>query len=673
MNSIYRIFVLTALILPILACGDGGMPEKRIVSGIGTNEYFYTSDSFINYETMNETFENNGLDFLVFGLKEGASNDGMESFRSTVKGVERKLHKEKRLFSCYPLFSEELYEKRALSGQSIFFMSGTNGSREREIPLIYRDAKANFLFNTLSIKYDGEVDFHIDDYFGLLDRGYILGAFASAEIIGPEWKLRNSPRMFILTDETSPQGLKDALRKRRTYVSMEPDTDIYFYINNAPMGTIINGTVPQIHFNYSIKNDRDKKIGRVELVTNNDRVIYSKENVSDVEIKERGTLSLSNSFIYIYLRLYFENGNVAFTTPIWIKRGEKYILNNINQTYNFDRRQGRNIEVSLDIENISNSKIHNVKILMEGHKGKQVFYNEFDLKNREIKEVKYRYYFDTTADEALKIKVFKDSFFIEEELALKKYVNTRKVVFDASHNNLYSSDLNYVNGYLKRKRFQSYIIEDSSFFLDYDNLKDTNLIIITVPLLMMERAELTLTFLNNLHKYVYYGGSIIVAGSNVPEREFSVNFLNEILRVVYSPVKFRYDEELSVYPIYDETLNFKKKRNVPVFHNFNREIIKNERVKKIYLRDPLEIYATNGERELSMKRHYRVKPLVYYSDSTEVERRTLYKKEEMSPAAVYTFGEGKVAVLSGINFNDYDFVNYNNREWFLELVNYLVE
>ena len=69
---------------------------------------------------------------------------------------------------------------------------------------------------------------------------------------------------------------------------------------------------------------------------------------------------------------------------------------------------------------------------------------------------------------------------------------------------------------------------------------------------------------------------------------------------------------------------------------------------------------------------YGVRNLIAINKTTSVNGRIPKYTNNYTAAIQHGFGFGKVVLLSGINFSDYDIDNLDNKKWFIALVNNLI-
>ena len=189
------------------------------------------------------------------------------------------------------------------------------------------------LFGTASTGFDGKVSGYLDEYRDYLDRGFIFGTFQASNLLGPDWKIQNSPRFCVIATERTPEALQTALKERHTFVSFEKGTQMLMNIEDAQIGDILETAMDKTSFAYHWRVTSDSlPLGKVELVTNNGQVLTETQAGEQSEnqfLEGSGFVNLDRAFQYVMLVAYFENGHMAYSTPIWIRKKQSIMVSNI--------------------------------------------------------------------------------------------------------------------------------------------------------------------------------------------------------------------------------------------------------------------------------------------------------------------------------------------------------
>ncbi|MFX0070140.1 MAG: DUF3604 domain-containing protein [Candidatus Hermodarchaeota archaeon] len=160
-----------------------------------------------------------------------------------------------------------------------------------------------------------------DDHFGVYPSGSI----------DPDNGIYPPGIMAIWTNELTKKSIWTALNNRKCYGTTGPRVIIEFFMDKYFMGDIVNLTEDS-----KLTRNREITINlispiiieRIELVRNSNvyklKVINS--NISEFNVEDNdnfNSIALNNSqktekFVYYYVRVFLENNNMAWSSPIWI-------------------------------------------------------------------------------------------------------------------------------------------------------------------------------------------------------------------------------------------------------------------------------------------------------------------------------------------------------------------
>ncbi len=660
-----RNIFLLFLILISYSCGQSKLVNNQVITGITTGSNYYTANSFFSKETIEKTFADNGLGFWFF-LEPQNLNEDEQKLSKKIGNISKKISERPPMFfQRMQTFSNDTNFE--VSENIVYFF--TPNKTMNDLPPQMREIPTSILFNTLQINYNGAVISHLDDYENYLDRGFIAGVSAESEILGPEWKINSSARINLITKQNDPDTIYNSLLNRKTYISFEPNTIIDFKLNSSMIGDVIESSDTVFNYSINIKTPLTN-IGNVSLVTNNKKVIKNFSNINSKTFNSKNAIELKDNFNYLMLKIYFENGNTAYTTPIWVIKSKNLVVHNTSFSILEDKKTIKKY-ISADIENITHSNIHSISVKAFTNNNNDLLYStNLSLAGREKNTLTIPVITDRTSDTSVTIKTYIDNQYTCETNVPVRLSKIKRVLIDKYHDNLYTNNLSILDTMLKNKGYTVSSASEYSYFLD-ENLKNYDILIVTSPTVINENANDEIKLLYAIHNFVYNGGTIILGGSNDEKAKFSIAYLNRILRVLYSPVKFRYNENVGLYPIYDETNSFSNKFT-PVFNTFNKTIIQSDSVKQIYLRNPLEIMAVTSAGESPVGLTYNTLPVVYFNETTMIENRTLYSTKNLASTVINKFGKGSICIMSGINFSDFDINNLDNKQWLSEIIDYLM-
>ncbi len=155
-----------------------------------------------------------------------------------------------------------------------------------------------------------------DMYQLALDNGWHVAPTANQDNHRVDFGLSNEYRTVILSTGLTEQSLYDSLSKMRVYATQDKNIKIDYFINDLPMGSFIdNGS--KINFYISaIDNDEDDKIQKIEVISNNGKLINSKNFNSNLAKLEFSLKNINNKFYYVKV---IQNNKISVTAPIWVK------------------------------------------------------------------------------------------------------------------------------------------------------------------------------------------------------------------------------------------------------------------------------------------------------------------------------------------------------------------
>ncbi|MBP5707248.1 MAG: hypothetical protein J6W76_08170, partial [Spirochaetales bacterium] len=630
------ILIIAASFLTFLNCSNVVIHEPySVISGVVTPESYYSKSTFIDKDTVSSLFENNNLDYWIVGTN--PNNKEMTSFRDNLRGINKRL--KNNHITELAVAAENDVSLSYLP--SIFTINGNVTS----LPPLYRETNRNILYETFHIKYDGSLISHFDDYIELLDSGYIIAPIPCAEIIGPEWNINNTLRMNLIIRHESKNQIIDALANRRLFISSGDDIKMRFSINDSKIGSIVHN-YDNLNIQYRITNP-DNKISAVEVISNNGEIVFSKHSIDQNEISDKLRLDAVNDFAYFYLKSYFENGETAFTAPIWTIRDKKVIIHNISNHPTVAESNNYGSTVTFTAENIADEHLSDIVWTITDTNNNILQSSKFNLRKREKKKITAELSFDTPP-ENITITVTKDQYSFSQTAKLySKKVG--RIIFDASHHNIFHHDFNKICRYLRDDNHIVEVWDDYEQYYDYDNLSQFDVIVLTSPNKVYELIDADMKFFGRLNKFVYNGGKLILAGYNDSTTAMPIIFMNECLRVVYSKMKFYVDSKYNLSPLADEEHNFSGDPNMPIFTGLYP--LGDKSISQIYLKNPIEFRSGTSDPPTKM---YGIRNLISINKSTSVGGRIPKYTGNYTAAIEHRFGFGKVVILSGINFSDYD-------------------
>jgi hypothetical protein len=156
-----------------------------------------------------------------------------------------------------------------------------------------------------------------------LDRNLRFGLVGGSDGHGLSWhhgisRKQDSHRTGLtgfLSHDVTREGVLEALRKRRCYATSGAKIALWFEVDGRPMGeeVIAGYEVP-----FRVSAVATEPIMKLNLITNNGQEIplESEGSIADVH----GTLPPppDNGFSYYFVRLIQEDGETAWSSPIWL-------------------------------------------------------------------------------------------------------------------------------------------------------------------------------------------------------------------------------------------------------------------------------------------------------------------------------------------------------------------
>ncbi|MBQ7872056.1 MAG: hypothetical protein IJ357_07935, partial [Oscillospiraceae bacterium] len=130
------------------------------------------------------------------------------------------------------------------------------------------------------------------------------------------WGDSNTCRNVILTDNFTEAGIYEALSLRRVYSTEDQNLQIYYYLNDQVLGTIIDSDdIESVHIVASLADPDGEGLGKIEIIGENGLSLYS---VSASGSTYELDVTLDNSDAYYYLKVTQADGDLAVTAPVWV-------------------------------------------------------------------------------------------------------------------------------------------------------------------------------------------------------------------------------------------------------------------------------------------------------------------------------------------------------------------
>jgi len=145
-------------------------------------------------------------------------------------------------------------------------------------------------------------------------KGYKLGVQSSSDHVST-----HSSFACILVEDFSRQGLVDAMRKRHTYAATD-NIVMDYRISTADAGTALMGDIfaTKSQPKLMVKVLGTAKIKQIDVIKNNTYIfkVNPNEKIASFEYVDNSVKPGEN---YYYVRAEQEDGQLAWSSPIWVR------------------------------------------------------------------------------------------------------------------------------------------------------------------------------------------------------------------------------------------------------------------------------------------------------------------------------------------------------------------
>ena len=156
-----------------------------------------------------------------------------------------------------------------------------------------------------------------EQYIMALDKGWHVAPTNNQDNHKGRWGNANDARDVILTDDFSEQGIYDAIRAMRMYATEDKNLEIYYTVNDQPLGSILSEVPEQLEVNVQVSDpDKSDSISKVEVVVNSGKVVHSfpLAEINSGSMK----VTLDPTYSYYFIRVTEGDGDIAVTAPVWV-------------------------------------------------------------------------------------------------------------------------------------------------------------------------------------------------------------------------------------------------------------------------------------------------------------------------------------------------------------------
>ena len=157
-----------------------------------------------------------------------------------------------------------------------------------------------------------------EQYTLALDKGWHLAPTNNQDNHKAKWGNGNDARDVVLAEDFTEEAVYEAIRSYRAYSTEDRNLELGYYVNDLPMGTIIEQAPEKLNFKVTLRDpDSSDSIVKVELIVNSGKVAYTWDDAAELA---GGVLSaqLSPDYSYYYVRVTQADGDLAVTAPVWV-------------------------------------------------------------------------------------------------------------------------------------------------------------------------------------------------------------------------------------------------------------------------------------------------------------------------------------------------------------------
>lgn len=161
-------------------------------------------------------------------------------------------------------------------------------------------------------------ELNLDDYKEALNNDWHVSPISCEDNEYFPTNIEKNIKTTILCEDLSRSKIIDAIKNRRIYVSEDDNVDVYFSLNKLPMGSIIKSPSYIRIIVSAIHNDELDKIEKIEIISNNNEIIYS-QNFNSNYAKADFTLKVPTKNTYYFAVITEKSNKKSVTSPIWIE------------------------------------------------------------------------------------------------------------------------------------------------------------------------------------------------------------------------------------------------------------------------------------------------------------------------------------------------------------------
>lgn len=160
------------------------------------------------------------------------------------------------------------------------------------------------------------------DYMLMLSEGWHASPVFNEDNHSPNWANATESTTYIAAPALTRDNVLEAMRSRRTYTSSDPTLKITYKVNGEWFGSRLRDP-KKLHFDISLSTEKDRGLGLLEVVTEDNIVIASKDAGCLKSFSWQ--FDASPDFDYYYLRVT-SDGKYSVTAPVWIISGRGPVI-----------------------------------------------------------------------------------------------------------------------------------------------------------------------------------------------------------------------------------------------------------------------------------------------------------------------------------------------------------
>jgi S-layer homology domain. len=370
-------------------------------------------------------------------------------------------------------------------------------------------------------------------YIQALDKGWHLAPTNNQDNHQGNWGNSNTARSVIYTDDFSLEGLYAGMRARSLYATEDHNLEIHYTIDGALMGSIIQASGSTLSVRAELNDPDGEGLGTVELVTNSGRIVMAAElGLEFSAVIEWPLTGIDASYPYYFLRVTQMDKQIAVTAPVWVGEVVKLGISDFSSS-TIMPVVGEEMPLKLEVFNLESSDFIVQNIVYQATYLGQT--TTIGTVNRAlnvpsgVNEQIFSYAFTpthagfTTLTAIINGSLGGTPYTLNESFEIESLDSAEVLTIgiDAGHSNFYVSG-NYADsdtGLIETAAQNGLrTIRLGSGQLTYDNIKDMQLLVLTVPFkssgTSVADSLYTAEELAAIARYAAEGGNIILTSKS---------------------------------------------------------------------------------------------------------------------------------------------------------------